>query len=253
MLFVVAAAIGRMTEFKDSVRKTVAISILPLIRASIRRKTANVSASVGMEGELALNRFKNLFKDNLFISDEGIVQDLLREAKIEHWKKGSMILEVGEPQTQVSFLVEGILRGFVVDINGKDITDCFAFRYGDVVTGCNEFGEPSQINIEALTDCALLQIPVAVLERFMQQYPTLLRVYNKILRQALKRHWETKKVIYQPAMQRYQWFLAAYPGLIDAVSNKYIASYLGITPVTLSRLRRQLRENPKMLQVSCPG
>ena len=44
------------------------------------------------------------------------------------------------------------------------------------------------------------------------------------------------------AMQRYQWFLEAYPGFIDKVSNKHIASFLGMTPVTLSRLRRVLRE-----------
>ena len=43
-------------------------------------------------------------------------------------------------------------------------------------------------------------------------------------------------------MERYQWFLARYPGLISTVNNKHIASFLGMTPVTLSRLRRQVRE-----------
>ena len=44
------------------------------------------------------------------------------------------------------------------------------------------------------------------------------------------------------AMQRYQWFLEEYPGIIHRVSHKYIASFLGMTPVTLSRLRKTLRE-----------
>ena len=43
-------------------------------------------------------------------------------------------------------------------------------------------------------------------------------------------------------MGRYQWFLKKYPGLIDEVSNKHIASFLGMTPVTLSRLRQKLKE-----------
>ena len=44
-------------------------------------------------------------------------------------------------------------------------------------------------------------------------------------------------------MQRYQWFLSAYPGLIDRVSHKYIASLLNMTPVTLSKIRRAIKES----------
>lgn len=51
-----------------------------------------------------------------------------------------------------------------------------------------------------------------------------------------------KQVLAQcTALQRYQWFLEEYPGIIDQVNNKYIASFLGMTPVSLSRLRRELR------------
>ena len=59
-------------------------------------------------------------------------------------------------------------------------------------------------------------------------------------------HWEIKTITTQhTAIERYQWFLKAYPGLIDHVSNKHIASFLGMTPVTLSRLRRAIREGSK--------
>lgn len=62
----------------------------------------------------------------------------------------------------------------------------------------------------------------------------------------MKSHWELKRVLNScTAVQRYQWFLEEYPGLIDRVSNKYIASFLGMTPVTLSWLRRTLREENK--------
>ena len=67
-------------------------------------------------------------------------------------------------------------------------------------------------------------------------------MYNRYLVSALEYHWETKMLLYRcTAMERYRWFLSRYPGLIDSISNKHIASFLGMTPVTLSRLRRQLR------------
>ena len=74
-------------------------------------------------------------------------------------------------------------------------------------------------------------------------YEEAMALYNQMLIAALKAHWELKRVLNSyTAAERYQWFLDKYPGLIDKVSNKYIASFLGMTPVTLSRLRRMLRE-----------
>lgn len=183
-----------------------------------------------------------LIRADLCLMDPEIVEPMLAVAKQEHLKKGERAVEAGEIQNQLSFLVNGILRGYVIDENGQDITDCFAYQSGDAVMGCNGLNEPSQINIEALTDCELIRVPVSVLTDLMERYPIMLQVYSKLLLESLERHWGMKRILYQPAMQRYQWFLSTYPGLIDRVSNKYIASFLGITPVTLSRLRRQLRE-----------
>lgn len=195
--------------------------------------------------------WNHFFYENFDMIDAQIIQHLVASAKQEHLKKGDYVVEAGEKQLQIPFLVKGILRGFVVDENGQDTTDCFAFKSGDVVCGCNGISGPSPINMEALTDCELFLVPVSVLENLLEQYPELGLLYNKLLVEALKRHWEIKRILYQSAMQRYQWFLENYPGLINRVSNKYIASFLGMTPVTLSRLRRQLREeNEEVAQIA---
>lgn len=164
-------------------------------------------------------------------------------AKKERIKKGHHTVKAGEMQNQLLVLISGIFRGYVIDENGQDITDCFAYQAGDIVAGCNGLTEPSLVEIESLTECELIRVPTSVLFELMEQYPLMHQIYNQILTEALKRHWELKRMLYQPAMQRYQWFLDRYPGLIDRVSNKYIASFLGMTPVTLSRLRRHLREH----------
>lgn len=171
------------------------------------------------------------------------MQELLADAKYEYVRKGTLLIETGEVQTQMPVLIKGVLRGFLLDAEGRDITDCFAFRPGDVAAGCNALEDPSQINMEAVTDCQVLLLPMTAVQEAMEQNMEVLRLYNRYLVETLQRHWEGKMLMHRfSAMQRYQWFLHTYPGLIDTVCNKHIASFLGMTPVTLSRLRRKLRE-----------
>ena len=137
---------------------------------------------------------------------------------------------MGEQPEALPFLAEGVLRCYVVDENGRDITDCFVSRPGDAAIGCGGLSAPSVVNIEAQL------LPLL-------DHPQILRAYNRHLCRALYRHWEIKMLLYQcSAMERYQWFLDHYPGLEQVVSGKHVASFIGITPVTLSRLRHQLKK-----------
>lgn len=189
--------------------------------------------------------YERSFLENwLRLSDTKVVQKLEQHAQDVLIKKNCLLIESGEVQTQIPILVDGIFRGFLLDADGRDITDCFVYRSGEVVMGCNPLGEPSQINMEAIADSKVLTVPVSTVLPIMDSCPELLRLYNRYLTEALERHWEEKMLMHRcSAMERYQWFLECYPGLIDSVSNKHIASFLGMTPVTLSRLRRQLRDN----------
>ena len=82
------------------------------------------------------------------------------------------------------------------------------------------------------------------LEELMKEHPELVLIRQKLLILSAQRHRDLKIVAYQyTAAQRYQWFLKNYPGLIDRIHHKYIASLLNMTPVTLSRIRRELKEN----------
>ena len=109
----------------------------------------------------------------------------------------------------------------------------------------NNFLIPAPISMEALTDCAVLCIPIEDILRFQKKYfkeITLLEL--RLINDSWNLHLELKRVNCQyTVMQRYQWFLNKYPNLIDEINNKYIASFLNMTPVTLSRLRRELKEN----------
>lgn len=158
-------------------------------------------------------------------------------------------MNVGDVPCSISFLLKGIIRGYVIDESGREITDCFASHPMDAIIGCNAMGQPSLVSFEALTDCDILRIPLSTLNELMQRHPVMHQMYNKLLQEALLRHWQLKRILYQPAMQRYQWFLASYPGLADQVSSRHVASFLGLTPVTISRLKRRLREEGNELRI----
>ena len=152
-------------------------------------------------------------------------------------------MEEGEIQSLLFFMIEGVVRGYVIKADGQDITDCFVYKYGDVAVGINGLTGPSRINIETMSDCKLLVLPASLILSLMEESQEVLQLYNKLLLIGLDRHWQEKiNLLSCSAMQRYLWFLENYPNLIDLVGNKYIASFLGMTPATLSRLRRRLRE-----------
>ena len=168
---------------------------------------------------------------------------LLHCAKTVQLSKGEVVIEAGEQPASVMILEEGILRGYLPGMGGKDVTDCFYHRYGTVISGRSSLNDPSLLRVEALTPCRVMLLPASEVRELMDKDMVILRAYNRVLSHALDRHWEEKLLLHRcAAMERYLWFLKEYPGLIDQVNNRYVASFLNMTPVTLSRLRRQLRE-----------
>lgn len=189
-----------------------------------------------------MGRVKQFYQEALGIGDEQLAEQLAEISRGESVKKGQRIISMGEMMDGLPILVSGVLRGYVVDENGRDITDCFIYQRGDAIIGCGGFCAPSLIHIEAITECQILVIPMTDVMQMMDS-TAMLQVCNYQLTEALRRHWQVKMQMYQSdAMARYQWFLRHYPGLEDKVSGKHLASFMGMTPVTLSRLRRKLRE-----------
>ena len=190
-------------------------------------------------------RIKTFYKETFGIEDDQLAERLAMISHGEAVKKGQRLISMGEQMQGLPILVTGVLRGFLVDESGRDITDCFIYQKGEVIMGSCKPGEPSLIHMEAITDCQVVIVSIKRLQQMMEE-PALLRLHNGQLYEALRRHWQMKMQMYQSdAMTRYQWFLYTYPGLEEQISGKHLASFLGMTPVTLSRLRRKIREEAK--------
>ena len=167
----------------------------------------------------------------LHITDPELVGQLSAVTQARRIARGEFLVREGEPQPHISFLLSGILRGFFLDINGRDITDCFGFHLGTPTMASFDLQAPSPSSIESLTEAEVLLVPVETALRFLEQDPRLVQVYSRLLQSSLHTHWQIKTMLHQrTAMERYQWFLEAYPGLIDQVTNRHVASFLGMVP-----------------------
>lgn len=190
---------------------------------------------------------KYFYTNTLGIKDLELISILTVNSKIHFFEKGNILRNIGDISSELYFLDNGLLRGFFLDTKGNEVTDCFSYIRGTPVTSCLDLEEPSVLCIETLENSTLISIPYSILLPLLNNNIELINLYNHLLKVSLKTHWESKIVLMQcTAIERYKWFLENYSGIIDRVNHKYVASFLGITPVSLSRIRRTIRENEKM-------
>lgn len=191
----------------------------------------------------------DFYRDVLQLKESALIEEAVKATEIKMFKQGEYLIRIGETPMEMCFLMKGIVRGFMLDMNGKDMTDCIIFRCGNPVMPDNDFTQPASITLEALTDCEVLCIPISVVVHLLGKYPSLAELYQKLLLFSANLHRDLKIATYQyTAVQRYQWFLKEYPGLIDQISHKYIASLLNMTPVTLSKIRKIIRKGIEKTQ-----
>lgn len=175
--------------------------------------------------------------------DGPLAEHILASASTYRARKGAMLLWEGETVGRVLLLTEGLVRGFVPDPEGKELTDCLICRPGELLTGLAGFGSASLMNLQALTDCEFLSLDMDVLTAAAQKCPELGRLIIRRLLDALRRQWEEKMRLRRcTAYERVIWLRDTYPDLIDKVPDTYLASYIAMTPVTFSRIKRKLRE-----------
>lgn len=191
-----------------------------------------------------MNEFEELMQ-HLGLKNSPMYENYREMANFRKLKKHEKFYDMEEKSRYIYFLISGVLRGFLVDKNGNDITDCFIFKYGQAHIG---FIDIDMHNIasesaEAIVDSQLICFDTNKLMPYIRSSLELSNLYGRKLMESYAEHWVHKNILYySTATERYQWFLSAYPGLIDIVPHKYIASFLTMSPVTLSRIRRARKE-----------
>ena len=163
-------------------------------------------------------------------------------ATLRKIKRRQMILQEGFVCKHYSFVVEGCFRMYGVDSKGTEHNIQFAAE-NDWIADIGSFhsGKPSQLFIEAIEPSAILQIEKEDLYFLYTNIPKLDRIFKVIIE---NKYVELQNRVLQnissTAQQRYLNFLEQYPTLSLRLPNAQIASYLGITPEFLSKIRKDL-------------
>ena len=156
--------------------------------------------------------------------------------------KKTMLLHEGDICNFEAYINKGCVRTYYVDENGSELTMQFAVEdwWVSDITSFHEH-KPSKIFIETLEDCELLILNPGTKELLLQQVPAFERFFRILVQRHLSvvqnRLFQT---IAWPAQERYLDFLKHYPGIPQRVAQHYIASYLGISPEFLSKIRTKL-------------
>lgn len=158
--------------------------------------------------------------------------------------KKDLILYEGQTCKKINFVHSGALRAYYMDKEGREATIMFAMTDWWVTDMyCFLNNKPALMHIKAISDSCIFELSKDHLEALYVKVPKFERFFRILMQNAYTR--EQLRVIENlsfSAEQRYESFLKKYPQIAQAVTQKQIASYLGITPEFLSALRNRRRK-----------
>lgn len=153
-------------------------------------------------------------------------------------KKKQFFIHEGEVARGTCFVTTGLLRSYSIDGNGVEHVIQFAppgWWVGDL--GSIVHRRPSILNVDALEDSVVIFLAETDIEDIYDRIPAFDRFTRIITQNALAAHQaRLVSILSSPAKERYAEFCRLYPSLIDCLSQKQIASYIGVTPEFLSKM-----------------
>lgn len=168
-------------------------------------------------------------------------EDLLKNSEIQTYRKNGHLVVTGDEVNHVLYLLDGIVRYYVLTHDGREVTKSFyknSFLIGSFDVTFNNIA--SKFSVQALSDVRALKIPIANIRLLLENSHSFSKCYNQFLTSVFvfkeKREIE---LLSTTGKERYENFIKEFPELLGDLSGVALASYLGITPVQLSRIKSQ--------------
>lgn len=173
--------------------------------------------------------------------DEAAFAPLLEHMRASEHDTGEQVIRAGDAHARECFVLSGIVRSWVGDAEGRSVTLDFFVGPGTLAPSIVRTANGrSRVHCEVLRPARLVFFDADVLVQRMVDSPPVQRWGDAVLRAELVRRADREwSLAALPARERLLELRQRRPGLEDLVPHRHIASYLGISPVSLSRLRGQ--------------
>jgi CRP-like cAMP-binding protein len=169
------------------------------------------------------------------------ITQILADSPVRKVKRGEILLRNGDHSDCIYFVISGCLRSYTIDSKGKE--HVFQFAPEDWIISDQEAllnKGFSSLNIDAVENSEIKLIKRPQADIALLDKPSMLDLNQKLLRRNYTLQKRVIQLLSASAEERYLEFLNLYPQLAQRIPQKMIASYLGITPEGLSRVRKQL-------------
>ncbi len=172
------------------------------------------------------------------------ILSLDQNAKIEPVKKGDFLQKEGSNSFRAFFVKKGILRSYTIDKKGKEHIFMFATE-GWIIADIEsqQFNQPAKLFIDCIEDADVITFDRNILEKVELSEDQLTKNLNLMSRRVAVLQRRVLMLMSASAKERYEFFLETYPELPDRVPQRMIASYLGITPEALSKMRGEIAKS----------
>lgn len=185
-----------------------------------------------------------LIEDVLLTKDPRILVSLVPQLQIRKCKKGEALLNQGDVWNTAFFVESGLIRMHILGPDGKDYNKSFWSEGRVIFPITREMeGMPSLFSISALEESVIWHVHISELRTCLQSQklwePLRAELLERLLNQKQQREFD---LLTLDGKARYQKFCSSEPELAARVPLAHLASYLALTDVSLSRIRRQLKE-----------
>jgi CRP-like cAMP-binding protein len=191
-----------------------------------------------------MNKFLK-FINKINSIDDDTFEELQKCFKPQQLRKNEFFIRDGEYAKQIGFLKEGVVRAFFLNKEGKEYNK--QFFVGPSIIGAYTSlltKQPNRIAQQALTDCEILIADFKEIEKLYDRFHSLERLGRKIAEfYFLEKEQKEIEMALLDADKRYLIMREKFPTIESLVPQYHIASYLGISPTQLSRIRRKLKES----------
>jgi len=188
--------------------------------------------------EYVLENLKKTVKQLVFLPDEEI-ENIISHSIIKEYFTNEYFLRAGEMSRNIGFIIEGLFRIYYIDMEGNEYIKNFKST-GHFMSSMAALllNEPSKLNIQALEPSKVICINYDTILKLAEQNI----LWQKLLRKSaeidyLEKEKRESDLLYFDVKERYLNFIKEHPDWAERIQQQYIASYLGMTPETLSRIR----------------